>query len=70
LGVPLLKLCPTAPPSIQDGCCFLRYDYLPLKKYFKFAFVVYFFKEKFEDTEGVIGSRKSKNRQDKKKNKQ
>ena len=24
LGVSLSKLCPTAPPSIQDGCCFLR----------------------------------------------
>jgi hypothetical protein len=24
LGVSILKLCPTAPPSIQDGCCFLR----------------------------------------------
>ena len=24
LGVSLLKLCLTAPPSIQDGCCFLR----------------------------------------------
>ena len=24
LGVSLSKLCPIAPPSIQDGCCFLR----------------------------------------------
>ena len=24
LDVSLSKLCPTAPPSIQDGCCFLR----------------------------------------------
>jgi hypothetical protein len=24
LGVSLSKLCPTAPPSIQDGCYFLR----------------------------------------------
>ena len=24
LGVSLSKLCLTAPPSIQDGCCFLR----------------------------------------------
>jgi hypothetical protein len=24
LSVSLSKLCPTAPPSIQDGCCFLR----------------------------------------------
>ena len=24
LGVSLSKLCPTAPPSIQDSCCFLR----------------------------------------------
>jgi hypothetical protein len=24
LGVSLSKLCPTAPHSIQDGCCFLR----------------------------------------------
>ena len=24
LGVSFTKLCPTAPPSIQDGCCFLR----------------------------------------------
>ena len=24
LGVSLSKLCSTAPPSIQDGCCFLR----------------------------------------------
>jgi hypothetical protein len=24
LGVSLSKLCPTAPPSIQDGCCFFR----------------------------------------------
>jgi hypothetical protein len=24
LGVSLSKSCPTAPPSIQDGCCFLR----------------------------------------------
>jgi hypothetical protein len=24
LGVSFSKLCLTAPPSIQDGCCFLR----------------------------------------------
>jgi hypothetical protein len=24
LGVSLSKLCPTAPPSIQDGCCIIE----------------------------------------------
>jgi hypothetical protein len=24
LGVSLSKLCPTAPTSVQDACCFLR----------------------------------------------
>ena len=31
LGVSLSKLCPTAPPSIQDGCCFLRKGLSPFE---------------------------------------
>jgi hypothetical protein len=31
LGVSFSKLCPTAQPSIQDGCCFEDNDFLPLK---------------------------------------
>jgi hypothetical protein len=34
LGVSLSKLCLTAPPSIQDGCCFLRSWLSPFEIYF------------------------------------